>query len=161
MALSVTGRLKGSVGFCMSVSVSPLYISLWVFLCDCVWVSLAPSTGWLPLAHPCHHHPRSHRVREVDQERSCGGCGAAGPRMEWPGWVGSTRGRAWSWAVTGGRERGIGEGLCSAVPSLLPLLPALRLLAKAYLHGIYISFASRSIKNLTSSRLPGAACPAW
>lgn len=76
-------------------------------------------------------------------------------------------GRA-GWAAPGGgrgqpqeSKKGDGEGPCSVVPSLLPQLLAQRLLAGAYLHGIYISFASRSIKNLTSSRLPGAACPAW
>ena len=68
---------------------------------------------------------------------------------------------AWREGAPGERGRGTGEGPCSAVPSLLPPLPAQSLLARAYLHGIYISFASRSIKNLTSSRLPGAACPAW
>lgn len=122
--------------------------------CVTVFVS-----AWPHLWGPCLlKHPtitRSHRHLGGDS----GGEAPAVPQMEWLSWVGSTRG--WAWAATGERKVEAGEEPYSAVPSLLPLLPAQRLLARAYLHGIYISFASCSIKNLTSSRLPGAARPAW
>lgn len=89
--------------------------------------------------------------------RNCRGQSTPVAILKWLGWVVITSGAGSQGEETPPPKR----DPRSAVPSLLPLLSAQHLLARAYLHGIYISFASRSIKNLTSSRLPGAACPAW
>lgn len=153
MALSVTGCLKENVGFCMSVSVFPLYISLWVFLCDCE--CLGQPGPIHRMASPCT--PLSPSPQEPQGKGSGSGKELWGMRCRW-----SRNGVAW----LGGQHQGAGVGVGSHRRERKgdrggSLLPALCLLARAYLHGIYISFASRSIKNLTSSRLPGAACPAW
>lgn len=118
-----------------------------------------PQDPWLLLEHPITITARSLGLGKRIWEGAVGRCSARSSQnvTDWLG--GQHQG------VGGGSHRrakkGDGEGPSSAVPSLLPQLLAQRLLAGAYLHGIYISFASRSIKNLTSSRLPGAACPAW
>lgn len=164
VGLSIAGGLRWNVGFCMSISVCPFYVSVWVFPCDCECLC-QPSL--------IHRIPGP-SLNTLSPPPPPGATGLA--KWIWRGALGRYSARCFQnvMARLGGQHQGVGvgkgshgremrtgEGLCSAVPSQLPLLPAQRLLARAYLHGIYISFASRSIKNLTSSRLPGAACPAW
>lgn len=163
VGLGVAGGLRGYMSICMCVSVCLLDALGGSFcvtdsecLCHSSLIHRIPGSSWSTLSPS---PPGATGPGKWIRKGAVGRCRARGSQNV-TAWLGGQH----QGVGVGSRrraEKGDGEGPCSGVPSLLPQLLAQRLLAGAYLHGIYISFASRSIKNLTSSRLPGAACPAW